>query len=205
MRYFAYGSNLCVRRLRRRVPSARALGPARLDGWTLRWHKRGEDGSGKCSIARPDAGSSAGRRRVENVLPPEAPPDGGPGRVHAHPFGTDPDPRATVLGALFEVPPSEKPRLDRAESLGTGYREALVDVFTANGIETAFTYIASGAYRDERMLPYAWYKDIVIAGARTHGFPDSYLEALAAVRAAADPDRARARFHRADLPCRGGG
>ena len=44
---FAYGSNLCRERLRRRVPSARFLGPARLDGYQLRFHKRGLDGSGK--------------------------------------------------------------------------------------------------------------------------------------------------------------
>ncbi|MDX1645862.1 MAG: gamma-glutamylcyclotransferase family protein [Longimicrobiales bacterium] len=48
--YFAYGSNLCVPRLRHRVLGVRPAGVARLPGWELRWHKRGADGSGKCSI-----------------------------------------------------------------------------------------------------------------------------------------------------------
>ncbi len=48
--YFAYGSNLCLPRLENRVPGVRALGPASLLGYELRWHKRGVDQSGKCSI-----------------------------------------------------------------------------------------------------------------------------------------------------------
>lgn len=50
--YFAYGSNLCVPRLRARAPGVAAVGPASLPGYALRWHKRSVDGSGKCSIVR---------------------------------------------------------------------------------------------------------------------------------------------------------
>jgi hypothetical protein len=39
-------------RIRERVPSARAVGPARLIGHILQWHKRSVDGSGKCDIAK---------------------------------------------------------------------------------------------------------------------------------------------------------
>ena len=49
--YFAYGSNMSSRRLRQRTPSAKALGIGRLPCHTLRWHKLGRDGSGKCDIA----------------------------------------------------------------------------------------------------------------------------------------------------------
>ena len=49
--YFAYGSNLCLRRMRARVSSAGRIGAATLSGYTLRWSKRGVDGSGKCTIA----------------------------------------------------------------------------------------------------------------------------------------------------------
>jgi gamma-glutamylcyclotransferase (GGCT)/AIG2-like uncharacterized protein YtfP len=51
MLYFAYGSNLWLPRLRARVPGAESLGAARLRGFSLRWHKRSHDGSGKCGIA----------------------------------------------------------------------------------------------------------------------------------------------------------
>ncbi len=45
---FAYGSNLCLERLRARTPSARAVTTGILRGHALRWHKRSLDGSGKC-------------------------------------------------------------------------------------------------------------------------------------------------------------
>ena len=45
---FAYGSNMLVRRLRERAPSARVIGTGLLHGHTLRWHKVGMDRSGKC-------------------------------------------------------------------------------------------------------------------------------------------------------------
>jgi gamma-glutamylcyclotransferase len=49
--YFAYGSNLCLFRMRARALSAGIIGAATLSGYTLRWSKRGVDGSGKCTIA----------------------------------------------------------------------------------------------------------------------------------------------------------
>ena len=56
--YFAYGSNLCLPRLANRVPGVKALGPASLHGYELRWHKRSVDRSGKCSIV-PSASAAA--------------------------------------------------------------------------------------------------------------------------------------------------
>ena len=50
MLYFAYGSNMLTERLRARVPSAKPVATARLPGWTLRFHKRSQDGSGKCNV-----------------------------------------------------------------------------------------------------------------------------------------------------------
>jgi gamma-glutamylcyclotransferase (GGCT)/AIG2-like uncharacterized protein YtfP len=57
MLYFAYGSNMYTPRLRYRVKSAKPVGVAVLEGYELRWHKRSQDGSGKCS-AFPAAGRS---------------------------------------------------------------------------------------------------------------------------------------------------
>ena len=50
LHYFAYGSNLYLPRMQARVPSARPLALARVDGYELHFHKRGADGSGKCNI-----------------------------------------------------------------------------------------------------------------------------------------------------------
>lgn len=50
IRYFAYGSNMSQARLQQRVPSAECLGPAKLAGYRLAFHKAGRDGSAKCDI-----------------------------------------------------------------------------------------------------------------------------------------------------------
>ncbi|GAA3529263.1 gamma-glutamylcyclotransferase family protein [Zobellella aerophila] len=48
MKYFAYGSNMSLARLRERVPSARKMGTYTLRRHVLRFHKRSRDGSAKC-------------------------------------------------------------------------------------------------------------------------------------------------------------
>lgn len=48
MHYFAYGSNMSISRLKKRVPSAKFLGCHRLTEHDLRFHKTSKDGSGKC-------------------------------------------------------------------------------------------------------------------------------------------------------------
>lgn len=50
--YFAYGSNMCTRRIRARVASASPRGTAKLAGWVVGFCKRGVDGSGKCTLFR---------------------------------------------------------------------------------------------------------------------------------------------------------
>jgi hypothetical protein len=48
--YFAYGSNMSHRRLQARIPAARCLGAAHLDGFRLTFDKAGRDGSGKANL-----------------------------------------------------------------------------------------------------------------------------------------------------------
>jgi gamma-glutamylcyclotransferase len=54
--YLAYGSNLHPLRLAERTPSARPLGVVVLSGRRVVFHKRGRDGSGKCSLVADIAG-----------------------------------------------------------------------------------------------------------------------------------------------------
>ena len=56
IRYAAYGSNLHPVRLAERIPAARLLGTGYVRGWSLHFHKRSEDGSGKCNITTPGDG-----------------------------------------------------------------------------------------------------------------------------------------------------
>ncbi len=62
--YFAYGSNMHPLRLRKRVPSCRAIGVGSLTGHALHFHKRGVDGSGKCNALQTGRPADA----VEGVL-----------------------------------------------------------------------------------------------------------------------------------------
>ncbi len=167
---FAYGSNLCLPRLRHRVPGVVVAGAAELRGWALRWHKRGVDGSGKCSIVRVATGDGA----------PDALSAIG-GAVHD----------AVVHGALVLLPPDEKHRLDAAESLGVGYDEHEVVVVQAGVERRAMSYVARPEMRDDALRPYSWYRDLVVAGAAAHGLPPAWVASLAAVDALEDPERER--------------
>lgn len=95
-------------------------------------------------------------------------------------------------GVLYEFSADERSALDVAEGLGKGYREALLQ-FTCRGQNyTPFIYLAESQFIDPTLKPYHWYRDMVIAGARHHRFPASYLARLEAVDSIPDPDPNRA-------------
>ena len=52
MLYFGYGSNMLAARIEGRLGPCERVGAASLPGYTLRFHKRGGDGSGKCDAFR---------------------------------------------------------------------------------------------------------------------------------------------------------
>ena len=160
MKYFAYGSNLLAARLCRRVPGAVALGRAFLAGHERRFHKRGRDGSGKCSVLPAGSG---------------------------------------LWGAVFELPRAGKRMLDRIEGVGSGYREIAVRVRVGNDWIGAFSYRAEEGHIDDSLVPFGWYKDLVVAGARERRLPAAEIALLNAVPAAPDPDADRARRERRAL------
>jgi predicted nucleotidyltransferase len=106
-------------------------------------------------------------------------------------YATD-EPGHVVWGIVFEIDPKDKSCLDRAEGCGHGYREKDVEVLDtcAHGLK-AFTYVAEGDALERTLCPYSWYRDIVLAGAREHRLPPDYVEAIACVPVAEDPDRMR--------------
>lgn len=139
MKYFAYGSNMSLARLRQRVPSAVALGCYSIRGYDLRFHKVGQDGSAKC-----DAYYTGNTCNV-------------------------------IYGVLFEIEPSEKPGLDKAEGLGQGYNEKRVWVSTHTGRRyEAKTYIASSM--NPALKPFSWYLNHVLVGAKESSLPYAYIQ-----------------------------
>src|SRR5712691_168201 len=161
MLYFAYGSNMSSPRLRYRVKSANSIGVAELEGFTLRWHKKSKDGSGKCNAFRAD------------------------GR--------------TLIGVVFEFDPKEKRVLDAAEGLGFGYNEQKIDVRLAGQPTSVCVYLADTRYIDDSLLPYTWYKDFVLTGAKEHQLPNEYIAAIEAQVAGIDPNSSRENHERAKV------
>ena len=82
---------------------------------------------------------------------------------------------ATVIGVIFQIDPSEKKLLDRAEGVGAGYFELPIAPTMNEAEVAAFTYIPDQAFRKDGLAVYGWYKDFVIAGAREHCLPENYI------------------------------
>lgn len=145
MLYAAYGSNLHPMRLTHRLSGARPVGTGFLADWSMRFHKRSKDESGKCSILSGNDG---------------------------------------VYFAIFEISRDEKLALDRIEGVGSGYDAVTLHV---PSFGDCATYIAQASHVDDALRPYDWYRELVLAGARFHGFPEDYVARIASVPAIRDP------------------
>lgn len=101
-----------------------------------------------------------------------------------------------VLGVVFEMDAVGRPALDEAEGHGRGYRRERVRVRMGEvGEVGVFTYVAESASMDEDLLPFDWYKALVLAGAREHHLPRAYVRAIERVAAQPDSDPERAARH----------
>ena len=149
MRYAAYGSNLHPLRLSERVSSATLIGTSHIPNWSLRFHKRSLDKSGKCNIV-----------------------SGGRG----------------IYVAIFDLSLADKAVLDEIEGLGFGYAGFSLRVPSFGECEF---YMADAPYIDDFLVPYDWYRELVLLGARNHGFPKSYVNEIESVATRRDPDRHR--------------
>jgi hypothetical protein len=87
--------------------------------------------------------------------------------------------------AIFDISAEDKLTLDEIEGLGVGYSGIFLDV---PGIGDCASYVAEESYIDDSLDPYDWYKELVLIGARTHGFPDEYLNRISSVPAHGDPE-----------------
>jgi hypothetical protein len=110
-----------------------------------------------------------------------------------------PDDDSRVIGVVFDVSGAELHALDEAEQRGRGYERR--SLLLHNGTEPleAFAYIAQPAYVDDALLPYDWYHALVLAGARQHGLPPSYVSEIETVPSYPDPNRERRRAHQSLL------
>ena len=97
-----------------------------------------------------------------------------------------------VFGGLFRVSTADKAALDRAEgAVGAkaGYRRIELEVATAKGKAEAVTYLATNKQPD--LLPYPWYIQHVLVGAREFGLPADHIAAIQRLSTQPDPDTER--------------
>ncbi len=99
----------------------------------------------------------------------------------------------TLYGAVYAIEPREKSTLDEIEGVGLGYEVRTIDVEIGNVGYESFTYAADKAFIRPGLLPYDWYRELVLLGAQYHGLPADYIAAIAANGSVADPDENRAR------------
>jgi gamma-glutamylcyclotransferase len=92
-----------------------------------------------------------------------------------------------VIGAVYEMLAVEKPLLDKCE--GPGYRCDTISLQHQGEQYDCFVYIAEQSHIDDELVPHCWYKNIVLAGAEYHEFPEMYLENIRQVKSGTDPDR----------------
>jgi gamma-glutamylcyclotransferase len=93
-------------------------------------------------------------------------------------------------GVLFDIDVAGKRTLDGIEGLGCGYEEKTVAVRFADGRAVeAHTYYATRI--DARLLPFHWYREHVLLGAREMGLPVHHIALLESVATWPDPDEAR--------------
>jgi gamma-glutamylcyclotransferase len=99
------------------------------------------------------------------------------------------DPAHRVYGVIYEISASERRTLDQIE--GPGYRTVDRVVSTPQGELEAFLYQAVDPWVDKSLLPFDWYREFVLQGARLHGFERAYVETIETVSVTSDPDPVR--------------
>jgi len=91
-----------------------------------------------------------------------------------------------VWGVLFEVDSTELGTLDSAEG---GYERTGLTVCTAGG-NPVVAQIYTSTELTPNPVPYKWYKNLVLAGAREHELPQEYLDYLESLPSKPDPNYA---------------
>ncbi len=94
-----------------------------------------------------------------------------------------------AYGAIYTMDATHKPVLDEYE--GEGYACCDISVTTGQQEFHCFTYIAQDTHITTDILPYHWYKELVLLGARYLNFPEQYIQHLDTSTTMPDPNAQR--------------
>jgi len=95
-----------------------------------------------------------------------------------------------VHGVIYEFNSEEKKKLDSAE--GRYYSETM----PFGKFDDVLVYLAKKERIKDNLLPFTWYKDIVIAGAQHHKLPEEYISFIESFNATTDPAQERDKKNR---------
>ena len=99
-------------------------------------------------------------------------------------------PGSRVYGVVYTFDEEHLPQLDLAEGNGYGYQRREVEVDVGSGtLIQAECYFATHVIAG--LMPYGWYREHVLAGARQACLPPWYIDDIAAIPCQADPDQCR--------------
>jgi len=99
-------------------------------------------------------------------------------------------------GAIYSLSEADRGRLDRLEGVGKGYEVIGLSLDHDGTTYDCFSYRATDDALDDSLLPYGWYKQLVIAGTRYYSFPEEYIEPIRRVPEMEDADLNRVAEHR---------
>ena len=110
----------------------------------------------------------------------------GSGKCSIEPTG---NPGDRLFGVVFRIAHAHQAALDTAESLGSGYQRAHIDVVTPNAVWPSTTYVALRT--NPTLRPFDWYHALVVAGATQHRLPPGYVAGIQSVTPEVDSDHER--------------
>ena len=164
--YFAYGSNMSERRLKKRICSAQVIGTGVLHNHCLTFHKYSKkDGSGKCTIECSESDKVYGVLFKINKAD-ECKLDKAEGA-----YGNGHYKKVTCKIKIWDSKCKE-------------YKGGV----TVCGVKT---YQARPERIDRKLKPYSWYKQHVLVGAIEQKLPPHYIDYLIRIDADRDCDRKR--------------
>lgn len=94
-----------------------------------------------------------------------------------------------TFGVVFEIRLDERRKLDDAEGRAYGRKDQFeVTLVQGNRPHTTSTYIAGDDHLAPRLLPFCWYRALIIAGAEQHSLPNKHIARLRALPFRNDPE-----------------
>lgn len=99
-------------------------------------------------------------------------------------------------GAIYSMNAAHKDALDRHEGVGKGHEVIELSLERDGRAYGCFSYLATRDALDRSLLPYDWYKQLVIAGAQHYFFPEEYIEQIRRVPEMKDENLERVAEHR---------